>query len=429
MNLALIGFITVLLILILIISKKMSPLVALTVIPTIACIISGQIKSYGGFVVNGIKSISPTLCMFAFAIIFFNFLIDMGTFDSIINAMIRFAKNDPAKVMIATVIIAIIGHLDGAGSTTFILTIGAMLPIFKRMKLNSMYMIILIGLSAGIMNIVPWGGPTLRVMTVFEAGADVVFSPLLVPIVVGLVCTLILAVIFGKKEKKRLEAAGISMDEGGNESAAKEGGLKGPMLYINWILMIAAMFVMIKGILPAAVTMMMACVIAFILNARDKKTQDAAISKYAPVVMTTLSVGFATAVFTGVLNGGGFLDAMATSVASAIPESMGKYLPVIVGVLAFPMSFLFTPDAFYYGILPAMATASEAFGVAGLTIGRAALLGQMTVGFPFSGLNATSYMLSDMAGIEFGDFQRKGIPYGYAVSLIMVVSALLVRAI
>ena len=424
--LAAVGFATVLIVLILILTKKSSPLVALIAVPTIACLVVGQGAQFGEYVVSGIKSISPTIAMFAFALVFFNYLIDIGTFEPIVQAALRFAKNSPAKIMIATIIISIVGHLDGAGSTTFILTVGAMLPIFKKLHLSPMYLIILCGMSAGIMNILPWGGPTMRVMTVFEAGASEVFAPLLIPMVVGLVSVCALGIYFGKMEQKRLAAAGIVMGEMDEaQQVAKAKNELGVRLYLNWILIIVAMTVMIAGYLDAAPTMMLACTAAFLINCRKKEDQDEIIAKFAPVVFNVVLVGLSTAIFTGVLSNAGFLDAMANAIVSIIPQSLGRYFTIVVGVLAFPMSFLFTPDAYYYSILPTLSTAASAFGVSALEVGQASLLGQMTVGFPFSGLNATSYMLPDMVGISFGDFQKKGIPYAYAVSLIMVLSAVI----
>ncbi len=423
--LATIGYVTVFLVLILILTKKASPLIALVAVPTIACLVCGRMPEYGKFVVGGIQKIAPTAAMFCYAIVFFNFLIETGTFDPIVSGALRFARNNPAKIMIAVVIISMVGHLDGAGSTTFILTVGSMLPIFKRLKLDPMYLIILCGITAGIMNIVPWGGPTMRVMTVFQADASQVFTPMIAPMIAGIICTCGLAIYFGRLEKKRLEATGQSFDVQIAEEKNEEKKELGFMLYLNWILIVAAMFCLVKGILPAAPTMLVSLVLAFLINRKDKAAQDKVIAKYAPIAFNLTVVSFATAVFTGVLAGCGLLDAMAKALVNIIPASLGRYFSIIVGILSFPFSFLFTPDAYYYSIVPTLATAASSLGASPLIIGRASLMGQMTVGFPFSGLNATSYMLPEMVGISFGDFQKRGIPYAYGVSIVMTIVGLI----
>lgn len=424
--LATIGYVTVFLVLILILTNKASPLIALVVVPTLACLVCGRMPEYGKFVVSGIQRIAPTAAMFCYAIVFFNFLIEIGTFDPIVSGALRFAKNNPAKIMIAVVIISMVGHLDGAGSTTFILTVGAMLPIFKKLKLDPMYLIVLCGITAGIMNIVPWGGPTMRVMTVFTADASQVFTPMIIPMAAGLICTCGLAFYFGSAEKKRLAATGQSFDiQIAEEEHNEEKNEMGFLLYLNWALIVAAMFCLIKGILPAAPTMLVSLVAAFLINRKDKAAQDKVIAKYAPIAFNLTVVSFATAVFTGVLTGCELLDAMAKALVSIIPESLGGYFSVIVGILSFPFSFLFTPDAYYYSIVPTLSTAASSLGASPLIIGRASLMGQMTVGFPFSGLNATSYMLPEMVGISFSDFQKKGIPYAYGVSIVMTLVGLL----
>ena len=111
------------------------------------------------------------------------------------------------------------------------------------------------------------------------------------------------------------------------------------------------------------------------------------------------------------------------------PNTLGQFFPLIVGIIGMPASLLFDPDSFYYGVLPVLAQTAEGFGVVGADVGRAAILGQMTVGFPVSPLTASTFLLVGLSGVDFGEHQKKTIPLAWLVSLVMVAVAILTRGI
>ena len=137
----------------------------------------------------------------------------------------------------------------------------------------------------------------------------------------------------------------------------------------------------------------------------------------------------AAGAFTGIMTGSGMLGAIATTTASHIPASLGAHLPVIVGVASMPLSLLFDPDSFYFGVLPVLAHVSDAFGTPGVAVARAALLGQMTTGFPVSPLTPATFLVAGLSGVDLGAHQRFSIPWLLAASLVMVAAALLLGAI
>lgn len=100
-----------------------------------------------------------------------------------------------------------------------------------------------------------------------------------------------------------------------------------------------------------------------------------------------------------------------------------------MGVASMPLSLAFDPDSFYYGLLPVVAQASEAAGGSAVEVGRAALLGQMTTGFPVSPLTPATFLLVGLAGVDLADHQRMTIPYAFAVSLVMTLVAVVTGAI
>ena len=162
MNLALLGFLMVATFMTLIMTKKMTPLVALIVIPSAFGVIAGQSAGLGDMMIEGIKNLAPTGVMLLFAILFFSIMTDTGLFDPLVVRLIRIVHGDPMLILIGSVVLCALVSLDGDGSTTYIITIAALLPLYKRFGMNRLYLCCLLMVTSGVMNLTPWGGPTAR---------------------------------------------------------------------------------------------------------------------------------------------------------------------------------------------------------------------------------------------------------------------------
>src|SRR6266542_4439028 len=104
--LALLGLITIVVLLAAIISRKLSPLVALIAVPTVAALIGGFGLSTGTFIVRGIQNISPVAGMFVFAILYFGIITDAGMFDPIIDRILRAVGSKPTRIVMGTALLA-----------------------------------------------------------------------------------------------------------------------------------------------------------------------------------------------------------------------------------------------------------------------------------------------------------------------------------
>ena len=421
--LALLGLLTIAVLLFLIMTRKMSAVVALIIVPLVAAIIGGMGGSLVEYITDGILSIAPTGVMFIFAILFFGVLTDAGTFRPIIERLLRFAGNDPARVAVATALLAMIVHLDGSGAVTFLVTIPAFIPLYDALEMKRSTLACIVALAAGTMNILPWGGPTIRAATALDVPVTELFNPLLIPVLTGLLAVLILSYILGKKER-RAENADVTI--GSEEPTALE---RPKLFWVNILLIILAVAALISGYAPPHVIFMIAFVLALMLNYPNVGEQVRRVNAHAEAAMLMASILFAAGCFTGILKGSGMIDAMAEAAVTFIPAWVGGHLPVITGTLAMPASLLFDPDSFYFGILPLLSTTAEQFGGSGIEVGRAAIMGQMTTGFPVSPLTGATYLLVGLTGVDLGDHQRKTIPYAFLVSLLILVVSIITGAI
>ncbi len=429
--LAFLGLLTIILLLVLVMTKKASPTVALIVVPVVTAAIGGFGLEIGEFMTSGIKSISTTGVMFIFAILFFGVLSDAGTFDPIIRRIIKVVGKNPVKIAIGTAVLAMLVHLDGSGAVTFLITIPAMLPLYDELGMRRTTLATIVALGAGTMNILPWGGPTIRAASSLGVTPTELFNPMLVPFLAGIIFVLIVAFLLGKKEAKHIgnieNTKIIEVDEKVNEEKAK---LARPKLFLfNILLIVIAITIMITNKLQPHVVFMLGLCIALVINYPSVKEQKERIDAHAKEALMMASVLFAAGCFTGIMKDSGMITAMAEVVVDMIPPSLGRLIPVITGVISMPASLLFDPDSFYFGVLPVLTSSANQFGVQGIMVGRAAILGQMTTGFPISPLTASTFLLTGLAGVDIGEHQKKTIPFAFACTIVMLIVAIVLRII
>ncbi|TDT36613.1 CitMHS family citrate-Mg2+:H+ or citrate-Ca2+:H+ symporter [Streptomyces sp. BK208] len=223
--LTILGFAMIATFLVLIMMKKMSPIAALVLIPALFCVIVGKGAHLGDYVIDGVSSLAPTAAMLMFAIVYFGVMIDVGLFDPIVRAILRFCKADPMRIVVGTALLAAIVSLDGDGSTTFMITVSAMYPLYKRLKMSLVVMTGVAAMANGVMNTLPWGGPTARAATALKVDATDIFVPMIPALAVGLVAVLVLAYVLGVRERRRLGT--LSLDEAPAPEAETEAVLVG----------------------------------------------------------------------------------------------------------------------------------------------------------------------------------------------------------
>lgn len=206
------GFLTIAIFLYLILSKKVSVIVALILVPVFFGLFTTDLNRLGAMILEGVTSVAPTGIMLAFAILFFGLMSKAGLFDPIISRILKLVKGDPLKIVIGTAIIGMVTHLDGSGASTFLNTIPALLPLYERLGMSRLVLAGVVALSAGTMNIVPWGGPTARAASALGIDTATLFNPLIPAMIAGLIWVVFVSYYFGKKERKRIGIQNFQYD-------------------------------------------------------------------------------------------------------------------------------------------------------------------------------------------------------------------------
>lgn len=444
--LAFLGFLTVALLLAAVMTKRMSPTGALIFIPTVTGVLASffipgedgivhileNIKALGGYIAgsSGIGSVASTGVMFVFSILFFGVLTDAGTFRPIIRGVLNMIGTDPVKITVGTALLAAAVHLDGSGAVTFLVCVPALLPIYDAVNMRRSTLATVVALSAGTMNILPWGGPTIRAASAMGVDVMTLFSPITVPFFFGMLTVMAIAAGLGLQEKKHLAVASSAVHYTEPPLSEEAAALLRPKLFwVNITLILGAVLCLLFSGFAPAVVFMLFFVLAVMINYPDPKEQARRVDAHAKEALMMVSVLFAAGAFTGIMKGTGMISEMAVALVSILPDALGRMFPLIIGVLSMPASLLFDPDSFYYGVLPVLSNTAEAFGTEGIHIARAAILGQMTTGFPVSPLTASTFLLTGLAGIDLGEHQKKTIPFAFLVTLVMLAVALLTGAI
>ncbi len=432
MMLSVLGFVMVAVFMILIMTKRMAPIVALIVIPIAFGLFAGFTGELGPMMLDGVQRMVSTGVMLMFAILYFGIVTDAGLFDPVVRTLLRIVGNDPVKVVVGSVILAAMVSLDGDGSTTYMITAAAFMPLYRRIGLNPMIMACLLLNASGIMNILPWGGPTARAATALQIDSSGVFVPLVPAMGLGLAWLVVLAVYLGRQERKRLGALSLPTDAAAPADHATFSVSTDPaacrphLVYINAALTLALMVLLVMAVLPLPVLFMLGFAIAATLNYPQPAVLKVRIAQHAPNVLAVVSLIFAAGVFTGILSGTGMVDAMSKSLLAVIPPSLGPYLAPITGLISIPMTFFISNDAFYFGMLPVLAEAASHYGLSPQQMASAALVGQPV--HLLSPLVPSTWLLAGLAGVDFGEYQKFTMKWAAMTSLVLLIGGLLFGA-
>jgi len=349
---------------------------------------------------------------------------DVGVFDPLVNKLSKISGNSFVAVTVCTVIIATIAHLDGSSASTALIVVPAMLPIYKKMQIRPVVLTLLIAASCGVMNLVPWGGPTMRAATVIGVDANEVWRHLIPIQVVGIILSLTLAVIMGIKEKKHTELAKAYYAKLSESDAKEEATVSRELptwkLYANLAIILVTIGLLIWGEIALFVVFMAGLAITLLLNYSTLKEQQTALKRQAPGVLTVVTVLLASGVLLGILEETNMLNEMGNLLLTIIPTGVGNTFDLIIGFMAGPIAVIFGTDAYFFGLLPLVAEVGVNFGVSEMSSALILLIGHNSTVLA-SPMTPAMFLLLGLAGVEVKDHLKFAIPWLLIMSWIFVI--------
>lgn len=422
---ALVGFIMIIAIVVLLLKGKMSPIVVLTIIPTIAALILGFGPiEVAGFIKDGIGTTTSNGILFIFSVIYFGVMSDTGMFDVIVNGLVKVAGKSVIAVTVATAIIATIAHMDGTTATTVLITIPAMYPVYKRMNIDTRILVCLTGACMGVMNLLPWGGPVARAATVLQMDANELWRVLIPIQILGFFANIVVAVLLGMLAIKQGAGAGkgvvVEVDE---KAKAEEDALRRPkLLIINIALTVALIAILSLDLVTSYVAFLIFLCIALAINYPDLKLQDKLVKKHAPSALIISATLFSAGAMVGIFDGTGMLTEMANTIIAIVPGFMGGFLHIIFGILALPLGLCIGTDAYFYGIMPLVIEVGSTYGIPAMATVSAMIIGK-NLALLVSPLTPATYLAIGLTNNELKDHMKYSIPWYWIVSIVMLIFA------
>lgn len=427
---AIVGYAVIVAMMFMILRKKATPAFCFSILPVVGAVICGfGFSEIMEFINTGMGSVWKTAILFVFSVCYFSVMNDAGLFDPLVQGLVKKAGNNITMIMLATSLIAVVAHMDGACASTYLITIPVMLPIFKKMKLNPLMLLLLVGLSTGVMNLVPWGGPTIRAATAINMDASELWVSMIPMQIFGLVASLVAAVICGRVETKRLKREGVDLSAlNASEEvslSAADSELKRPKLFwVNLILTIVIIAALVKSGVTPFLIFLFGTMIALAINYPSMDMQGKLLKKYAPSCIDLTVTLMAAGVFLGIFANSGIITSMAQVLISILPGFMTKYLYLIMGVLGGPIGIIMGPDPYYYAVMPLVIETVAPYGITAAQVAHAMLIGENVV-LSVSPCVPANYLAFGISGIELNDHLKFSFKWEWLVSVLMLIFAVI----
>ena len=430
-SLAIIGFILMIILMIVLIKGYVAPPVAFIFLPLIAAVVAGfGAEDIAGFIKSGMGTMLSTAVLFVFSISYFTLMDEVGLFDPIINFLTSKAGNKRWMILLSALLVTFVAHLDGSGATTFLIVVPAFLPIFKRMGFRREALLALICGPYAVMNIVPWGGPTMRAATVANVETGDLYSFIIPGVVVLIVLAFVNAFLINFLEVKH----GLHPEEvTDTEVKAVEGAARGLdygwKYYFNLVLtLVMLVFLFLDTPLPLYSIFMISYALALVVNFPNVKTQNAKIKSLGVNAMVMTITLFSVGIFMGVISESGMVEAMATTIVNALPASIAPHMHWFLALVSVPLIMILGTDAFYYAMLPIIIGVVAPFGVSAQAVAATFLL-TATFGTPISPSVAAVYVGLGLADVTIGDHIKYSLKLVWPLSIISLIASTLLGVI
>ena len=449
------GLLTIIAIVVTLFKSKTQPAIAFIVWPSILALIlvlggRHSFDDIAAMIKAGFNSTGPTAALFVFSVLYFGIMTDAGMFDVIIGKLMKLVGDNVMGVALVTCIIALVGHLDGGGASTFCIVVPAMLPVYKRMHMRPTTLLRIAVLSMGVLNLMPWAGPTMRAASVLGIEAGQLWKTILPIQIFGIVLALAHAAFAGLHGKLAETEGTVELQETAEE-AAVENELARPKLFLfNVLLTVAIIAMLIWDVFPSYFPFMIGVAVALFVNyGFTAKMHKKIINLHAGPALMMCSTLMGAAVLMGILTSSMGADGkvisakvmelpedalpsvvrcLANMVAGFMPHALGKQLPLVIGILSVPLALAFDTDSYFYGMLPVVIGIGQAFGVAAQPIAIAMVICRNCATFISPMVPATLLGIG-LAEVDIKDHIKASFLYVWAFSILCMIVGMVIGII
>ncbi len=427
MKLAIIGFILMIVLMYVLIREKLSPIVAFILLPLLAAIIAGcGMSEIEGFIENGMETMLSTAVLFVFSISYFSLMSEVGLFDPIINFLVKRTGKSMLVIFMAIVLVTFVAHLDGSGATTFLIVVPAFLPICKKYGIRAQALLGAMMGAYSTMNIVPWGGPTMRASSVAGIEPGDLYSFIMPGVITLAVLAFAIAFVVYRIEKRNGAGTVVIEHVVEEEKTEEVPKAKNGIYFFNLALTLIMLVLLFMNIdFPLYAVFMIAFAIALIVNFPNVKEQSKKIKEYGGNAMVMCMTLFAVGIFMGVISGAGMVEAMAESIVNALPSAVAPHMHWLMALFSVPLMMILGTDAFYYALLPIIIGVVAPFGITAESVAATFLL-TATFGTAVSPSVAAVYVGLGLTDVSIGDHIKYSLRLVWPASIItLVVSTVL----
>lgn len=417
--LALIAVLMIVTCFILVLSKKVHMIIPFIVIPIVFAVIAGfSLSDISNFVVDGVSSTNNAVLLILFSVAYFSLLSETGMFDIIVNQITKLTKNNVYVVLICTVIVAMIGHMDGAYNTTYLIAIPTLLPLYKKLHIDSRILMFLTVMGATVMCVAPWGASVVQLTPFAEVEAAVLSRRLIPYAGVAFVLAIGCAIMFGISICKQNKNFVLTTDAEENAvlDFSDKPYARPKMFWINFIIFAVSILCLFFVKVQTYILFMLFTCLTLVVNYRDVKDQGQLIRKYSATMLAPALLFMSIGVMVGVMKGTGMVEAVINVILNAIPASMARYTHVIFGALLVPI-YLVLPYQVMLPIYPILTGIGTSLGISTASIMMVFVLQYGTACSP---LVAATNLGSELAGINVIDHMKFSAWRCWICSLIII---------
>lgn len=421
------GFVIIIALVLLIMKEKACAPVIFGVLPVIAALILGfALDDITKMYLDGFSHAAKNAVLAMFSVMFFFMMNEVGAFDPIVDVIVSKSRGNVIAVFIAATAIAMMTTMDGQSASTIVVTVPVMYPIFKKMKIRPVNLAFIITMTVGVFMYAPYTSAMLAVSTSLGISVQEVWGRILPVFGVGVVGCFVMAVIMAVIEKKRIMAGkNDHLEVDTNEESAVEKKEISPwhrkLLPFNWIITIILMVCLFTNSVNSTFLFVFIFSFTVFVNYPSARQQVGVMRKAAPMAMFIAIIFMVAGGYAKVMSETGMMDAMVGTLLGLAPQSLTRYLHVILGFIAMPINFVLGPDTFYFGLTPLAGNIASSYGISLVAFCVTLMIGK-GVGMLCSPTTPNLYLLTDMCHVSTTEYFKFTFfrLWGFSVILLIV---------